>query len=114
MEHIRTWISGDYRLELSDTFCVDSCGQSHLAYQFFYEGKLVFEGEDFSGSPLHADDSDETVAALLSFLACQPGDVDSEYFRDYTPEQRAFAESYAAEYLGYLAMEMEEEARARG
>ena len=48
---------------------------------------VVFRGEDFSGSPLHADDSDVTVAALLDFLTLRPGDTDDEWFDRYTPEQ---------------------------
>jgi hypothetical protein len=56
---------------------------------------LLFEGEAFAGSPLHADDSDATVAALLAFLTLRPGDTDSEYFDGYSPAQLHFAERHA-------------------
>ena len=56
---------------------------------------LLFRGEDFGCSPLHAIDSDESCAALLSFLTLRPGDTDAEYFDDYTPAQLNFAEQHA-------------------
>ena len=55
----------------------------------------LFEGEDFGCSPLHAIDSDETIAALLGFLTLRPGDTDSEYFADYTPRQLEFCDQHA-------------------
>jgi hypothetical protein len=55
----------------------------------------LFEGQDFCGSPMHADDSDETVECLIGFLTLRPGDTDSEYFDKYTPEQAAFCDAYA-------------------
>jgi hypothetical protein len=54
------------------------------------DGWIIFEGEDFAGSPMDADDSDETVAALLTFLTLRRGDTDAEYFESYTPEQLAW------------------------
>ena len=57
--------------------------------------RTVFEGEDFSPSPLHAIDSDEAVAALMGFLTLRPGDTDREYFAEYTPEQLEFADQHA-------------------
>jgi hypothetical protein len=49
----------------------------------FPRALVLFQGEDFAGSPLHTDDLDETVAALLSFLSLRPGDTDREYFDNY-------------------------------
>lgn len=91
-EHIRTWTETyyGYRLELYDhNRCLG--GKWLLGYEFFFQNKLIFEGADFHCSPLHAVDSDETVAALLSFLALRPGDTDKEYFDSYTPAQLEFA-----------------------
>src|SRR4051812_18312216 len=104
-EHIRTWQEGPFRLELYDTYQTDY-GKSRLAYQFFHDGQLVFEGKDFCASPMHAIDGDETVAGLLTFLSLRPGDADPEYFDDYTPEQMNFAQQ-EGEQLSYLVMEME-------
>jgi hypothetical protein len=63
------------------------------------DGWIIFEGEDFAGSPMDADDSDETVAALLTFLTLRRGDTDAEYFESYTPEQLAWTRSYDCEVL---------------
>ena len=109
-ESIRTWRSGRFQLDLFDTGRCDSRGQTRLAYSFQDNGKVIFEGEDFAGSPLHADDSDETIAALLRFLSLRPGDTDREYFDRYTPEQLAWAEQNGEE-LSLLAHDMEEQAR---
>ena len=109
-EPIRTWRSGRFQLELFDTRGRDWRGQTRLAYTFRDHCKVIFEGEDFAGSPLHADDSNETVAALLSFLSLRPGDTDREYFNDYTPEQLDWARQHGEE-LSLLAYELEEQAR---
>lgn len=55
----------------------------------------IFQGEDFSGSPMNADDADETVAALLGFLTLRPGDTDADYFENYTPAQLDFCAQHA-------------------
>lgn len=64
----------------------------------------LFEGEDFGCSPMHAIDSDETIAGIMGFLTLRPGDTDADYFENYTPEQLAFcsehAESLACEVEG--------------
>jgi hypothetical protein len=110
-EFLREWEEGDYKLLLWDTNTrVASGPQSRLAYQFFHKGELIFQSADYGCSPMHAVDSDECVAALLSFLALRPGDTDSEYFKDYSIQQMAFAQSYGEE-LGYIAMEMEEKTK---
>lgn len=64
------------------------------------EEKTLFEGDDFSPSPLYAIDSDEAVADLMGFLTLRPGDTDREYFDNYTPEQLAYCSQHA-EALGY-------------
>lgn len=110
-ELIRTWTSGRFRLELFDTHRQDWRGQTRLAYRFSDTGKLIFEGADFAGSPLHADDSDETAAALLSFLSLRPGDTDAEHFEHYTPEQLDWCRANGEE-LGWEASQLEERARS--
>ena len=55
----------------------------------------LFEGQDFRPSPLHAWDSDDTVAAIMGFLTLRLGDTDREYFDDYTAEQIAFRDTHA-------------------
>jgi len=109
-EAIRTWQAGRFRLELFDTGRQDWRGQGRLAYTFTDGGKVIFEGSDFCGSPLHADDSDQTLAALLGFLSLRPGNTDREYFDNYTPEQLDWARANCEE-LSLIAHEMEERAR---
>jgi hypothetical protein len=67
---------------------------------------VIFEGEDFSCSPMIAIDSDDSLRSLLGFLTLKPGDTDRDYFDDYTPEQLAFAEN-EAESLSIWALECE-------
>ena len=93
-----------YGLETWDTGRVDDRGQTIIGYSF---GPLdpsphtLFEGEDFAGSPMHADDSAETVAALLGFLTLRPGDTDSDYFADYSAEQLEFCDTDAETLQSY-------------
>lgn len=56
---------------------------------------VVFEGEDFGCSPMHAIDSDETLAGIMSFLTLRPGDTDREYFEDYTEAQLDYCSQHA-------------------
>lgn len=60
----------------------------------------LFEAEDFAGSPLHADDSDDTMRALMTFLTLQPGDTDAEYFASDTDLQREYREAHAEALAG--------------
>lgn len=65
-----------------------------VSYQLRSCGKPIFSGV-MRVSPLHAIDSDDTVRAIMTFLTCRPGDVDAEYFKDYTVEQMEFVEDHA-------------------
>lgn len=89
-----------FTLTLWDTGRRDGRGQSYLAYRLTSHGRPIFEGEDFSGSPMHTDDSDATVRSLLTFLTLRPGDTDADYFSEYTPQQIAFRDEHA-EYLAW-------------
>jgi hypothetical protein len=98
----------EFRLFLYATERTDSRGCTVLAYRLkrcpngimsTKSQTTLFEGEDFRGSPLHADDSDATVKALLSFLTLRPGDTDAEYFDSYTDAQQEWLESHEPEAL---------------
>lgn len=109
-----------FALTLWATPRTDSRGQTILGYRLTQSGPeraweiphkagratlrrvTLFSGEDFAGSPLHADDSDATVAAIMGFLTLRPGDTDADYFTDYTDAQRA----YCAEHAEALASEV--------
>lgn len=92
-EFIRKWEEEDFRLELFDPNRRGFGGKHILAYRFFHEGKLIFEGDDYGCSPCHAIDSDAAVAGLLAFLSCKPGDTDPEYFDSYSPEQMEWCQA---------------------
>ena len=68
-------------------------------------GNVLFRGNDFGPSPLHADDSDEALRALCGFLFLRPGDTDREFFGGYSAEQLAFASSSECEQLAWLYCE---------
>lgn len=89
---IKTWRKSGFTLRLWDTGKRDWRGQTKLDYELKDGRKVVFAGDDFAGSPMHADDSRETVAALLGFLTLKPGDTDADYFEQYTPEQLAWCQ----------------------
>ena len=98
MELLRDVNVGGYRLTTWDTGSRDWRGQTRIAYRFVSPGgETVFRGADFSGSPLHAGDSDESLRSLLGFLTLRPGDTDAEYFNRYTQAQMAFARGDAEE-----------------
>lgn len=70
------------------------CG-NRLAYKMYVGGKLLFKGDDFKPSPLYDWDSLEANLSLLGFLSCGIHDVESNYFKDYTPAQLEWAKGYA-------------------
>lgn len=74
-----------YRLSMGET---DKLGRVAV-------WNVIFEGEDFGCSPLHAIDSDATIAGIMRFLTLRPGDTDREYFENYTPEQLAYCSEHA-------------------
>lgn len=104
----REWSGDGFALEMFYAG-VSNRGSAKVAYRFYDGERLIFEGDDYGPSPCWAYDGDESVASLLAFLSLRPGDTDSEYFDDYTPEQLAWADE-RAEDLSVLAMLMEERA----
>ena len=71
-----------FQLELWDTFIHDDMGKCIVGYHLtqidqsaFAGRKLVlFYGEDFHCSPLHAIDSDACVESVMGFLCLRPGE----------------------------------------
>lgn len=59
------------------------------------KSSVLFEGEDFSCASHVAIDSDECVRSLMTFLTLRPGDIDSEYFANYTPAQLEYCQQHA-------------------
>lgn len=90
-----TWEIGTHELTMRQTGRFDARGQSILAYMLTMDGRFVFVDEDFAGSPMHADDSPQTMLALIGFLTLCPGDTDREYFDNYSPEQFHWCREHA-------------------
>ena len=89
-----------------------SGGRCKMAYYLDDpNGKRIFEGDDFSPSPMYACDGPESAASLLSFLTLQPGDTDKEYFAEYTAEQLDWTDTADCEHLSLWAdlVELEEQ-----
>lgn len=113
-EYIKRWRWNGFRVDLWDTGTRDWRGQTRLAYRLRDRGETIFAGEDFCGSPMHADDSLDTIAALLGFLTLKPGDTDPEFFAEYTERQLDWVQSGRAGELTMWALAREERtARAR-
>lgn len=86
-----------FTLTMYQTDRFDGRNGYYIAYKLTATGhrKPIFEGEDFSCSPMVAIDSDDSVRSLMGFLTLRPGDTDEEYFDKYTPEQLDYAETHA-------------------
>lgn len=102
-----------FDLQMWDSGRTDWRGQTVIAYRFGVVGEddPIFEGADFAGSPLTADDSDSCLATLLTFLTLRPGDTDRDYFDAYTPRQVAWTEDSACESLACEVSCFEEDVR---
>ncbi len=85
-----------YVLELFDTGKYDTRGCTNLAYCLISpKGVVIFDNQNFFGSPMHSDDSDETIRNLLGFLTLRIGDTDREYFDNYNEVQIDFRDNEA-------------------
>lgn len=86
-----------YRLHTWDTGKHCSTGQRLVGYAFYEPGvdEALFEGEDYGCSPMDSIDSDACLRGILGFLTVTEGDVDEEYFANYTERQLAWARNHA-------------------
>jgi hypothetical protein len=103
---VRVWRRNGFTLELRDTRVPTGTGRlAHtlLAYRLSDRGRVIFAGDDFAPPLGVAIDSDECVAACLSLLTPEPGDVEEEY----THAQRAWLESGRPDDLSALAWALE-------
>lgn len=82
-------------------------GRDYLGYRLLDSGRVIFEGVDFSPSPLFAWDSEDAVMALLGFLTLQPGDTDEEYFEGHSQEQLDWIMGESAEELRMVWLDFE-------
>ena len=91
-----------FKVALHTYYCGDK-----VAYKMFLGRKLLFKGTDYRPSLLYNWVDIETSLNLLSFLTVQPTDVHPNYFRNYTPTQLAWAESFECEQLKGLLNDLE-------
>lgn len=95
------------KIRLETGYLGSTCqGRAKFAYRLFLKNKLIFEGTDYSPSPMWMPKRGwyETLPPkarldLLFFLTLQPGDTDEYYFKDYTEEQLEFVNSDTAEEI---------------
>lgn len=109
-EPLRVWYYAPYKLTLWECGWDPFYGPSRqkLAYEFCHDGQAIFLGCDFTPSDVDAIDSNETLTALLHFLALGEGDVEDDYFirNNYGSEQIAWRDEHA-EDLGTIVVWME-------
>lgn len=100
---LRNVLLGDtgYRLLTWDTNSCSGCYRPRLGYAFYQPNidEPLFVGEDFYVPFNKATDEDSVLRTLLGFLTLRFGDVEFEYFDDYTPEQMDFVEGLDVEML---------------
>jgi hypothetical protein len=108
-ELIRTCKFRPYRKGLYPTFTLQLFDTGKVGYDQKYivgyklkmhlsrhKTIILFESQtDFRCSPLDVIDSNETVKCLMGFLTLRQGDIDKEYFDNYTKEQLEFSELHA-------------------
>lgn len=82
-------------------------GSDKLYYELWFNGELLFKGNDYRPSPINNIDDLESVIGGLGFLTLQEGAVDNEYFKDYTPKQIEFRDSTECENLNILLSDCE-------
>ena len=98
---IKKWRKGGFTLRL---YYYDG---NKLAYEFKDGREVIFAGHDFKPSPLHSDDSLETVYALLTFLAMKEGDTEQDYFIGYTQKQLDWSRSKRCDDLAMIVVNWE-------
>ena len=88
----------EYVLTLKDTGRKGGYGKACVAYRLEDGNGVIFEGEDLHVSRRGEDiEGPQTAGDLLSFLTMCKGDIEDEYFADYTPRQLVFRDNEAEE-----------------
>jgi hypothetical protein len=79
-------------------------GRIRYTYRLSRSGQTIFEGHDFcsgSGAVPVAASLGHAAGCLLGFLTMRPGDVEADYFHEYTAEQCAWRDAFAEELSTY-------------
>lgn len=124
LEWLRTETHGDFRVDLWNTG-EEREGKSQLAYRLCWLDKqrareiaeergevdlpndqvweVVFAGERFYPGLSMSIDGDYALGTLIGFLSAKPGDVEDDFFKDYTERQLKFAEEHGEELSVWCA-----------
>ncbi|GAA4491523.1 hypothetical protein GCM10023191_025660 [Actinoallomurus oryzae] len=79
-------------------------GRIRYAYHLSRKGCTIFEGRDFcSGSNAKptVEALSHAAGCLLGFLTVRPGDVEEDYFAEYTFQQLSWRDEFAEELSIY-------------
>lgn len=82
-------------------------GDDKPQYYVFFKDELLFEGNDFRASSLHNINDLENTVNLCAFLTAREGDVNPDYFKNYTPEQMEWTRSRECEELAGIIRDFE-------
>lgn len=89
-------------------------GTDKLKYYVFRGDKLFFYGNEFRPAPAYGIDSLEAIVSLLGFITLGIHDTDTEYFKEYTPEQLEWANGYGdREQLSGLLSDFDNDAEPK-
>ena len=99
-------------LSLYDTGKKDSYGCTNIGYRLTVKGKAIFQDKDFHCPPCYAIDSRECADSLMSFLTLRKGDVEKEYFDEYTDAQLEWRDSDLCEEAS-IEVRLREEAKEK-
>lgn len=92
-----SWKWKKYRLE-TKLLAIDDDGEPIYLFRLTAGERTLFEGNSFRASPLHSQHPTDklvkrSVNDLLGFLTLREGDIEQDYFDDYSAEQLEFIRS---------------------
>lgn len=75
-----------------------------IVYFSFFNKQPLFIGDEFKPSATHSWDTLECAVDLLEWFTLQTGDIENDYFKNYTPFQIKWRDSMYAENLRMYAL----------
>jgi hypothetical protein len=105
MDKVRTVRFAPYRKGMGPTFTLhlydinatDSAGRYGVGFEFKMGRTVLFSAltAEVCAYGHHSVDGDDAVKNVMGWITLKPGDTDSEFFANYTPEQLEFAAAHA-------------------
>ncbi|MEV0406630.1 hypothetical protein [Actinoallomurus sp. NPDC050550] len=96
-------IDADHILEIGADGRTDD-HRIRYRYRLSHKKQTIFHGRDFcsgSGPRPVAETLLQAARSLLGYLTLRPGDVEADYFDEYTPEQLMWRDEFAEELSAY-------------